>query len=146
MVRHGIDPALGMTAWVWGFEGAERRGMGIPPRWVRESRRAGIAPAKPCCCSVEEPVMRIHTLFGMLCVVFVAVACRPVLAGPADDAAKLFADGKAMLAKDDFDGALAAYAAAAKAIKKGGRSHAAAAEPADQPPTEAGDGGEAKTE
>jgi tetratricopeptide (TPR) repeat protein len=62
--------------------------------------------------------MRIRALFGILCVAIVAAACQPVLAGPGDDAARLFADGKALLAKSDFDGALAAYAAAAKADPK----------------------------
>lgn len=45
----------------------------------------------------------------------VALACVPALAEPAEDAARTFADGKALLAEVKFDEALQAFRTAAKA-------------------------------
>ena len=44
----------------------------------------------------------------------VALVVTPVLAGPAEDAAKAFAEGEALLAKADFEGALKAFRTAAQ--------------------------------
>ncbi len=44
----------------------------------------------------------------------VALACVPVLAGPAEDAARVFTDGKALLAEVKFDEALQAFRTAAR--------------------------------
>jgi tetratricopeptide (TPR) repeat protein len=46
---------------------------------------------------------------------YLAFAAVPALAGPADDAARAFANGKALLAEAKFDGALQAFRTAAKA-------------------------------
>ncbi|HVP13869.1 MAG TPA: hypothetical protein VMV94_22030 [Phycisphaerae bacterium] len=62
--------------------------------------------------------MRIGILSLMLLAGFSAVACPTTWAGPTDDAARSFTEGKALLAKGDFDGALKLYAAAAKADPK----------------------------
>jgi tetratricopeptide (TPR) repeat protein len=66
-----------------------------------------------------EAIMRLNRL------VVIGVAVGVILAGTmaaradsSDDAAKLFANGKALLAKADFKAALEAYAAAAKADSK----------------------------
>ena len=47
-------------------------------------------------------------------VCIVALVVTPVLAGPAEDAAKAFAEGEALLVKADFDGALKAFRVAAQ--------------------------------
>ena len=44
----------------------------------------------------------------------VLLAAMPAFAGPAEKAAKVFGDGKALLAKSDFDGALEAFKKAAR--------------------------------
>jgi tetratricopeptide (TPR) repeat protein len=62
--------------------------------------------------------MKIRAPYGILSVVIVAASCLPVLAGLAEDAARAFADGKALLAKGEYDAALKAYADAAKADPK----------------------------
>ncbi|HUU85369.1 MAG TPA: hypothetical protein VM243_17865 [Phycisphaerae bacterium] len=50
-----------------------------------------------------------------LAVACVAVLAGPVLAGSNEEAGRFFAQGQSLLAQGDFDGALAAYANAAKA-------------------------------
>jgi len=53
-------------------------------------------------------------IFVILLIGFVALAAAPAVAKPAEDAAKAFTMGQALLAKADFDGALEAFKSAAR--------------------------------
>jgi tetratricopeptide (TPR) repeat protein len=61
--------------------------------------------------------MRRSMVLGILVCVG-ALVVTPVIAGPAEDAAKAFAEGEALLAKADFDEALKAFRTAAQADRE----------------------------